>query len=122
MIQEYLISEMADILASREFERKLVQIVEERLDVPLLTLLRDRAAELLIGGQDACVRSWLWSWHSLRTRETRGWDAIMEWEKDLKEQVRGILEYLRQSESHPARLGVVESVGYCPSSGYFCTD
>ncbi|MCX5644117.1 MAG: hypothetical protein NTZ17_05455 [Phycisphaerae bacterium] len=45
----------------------------------------------------------------------------MEWENDLKEQVRGILEYLRQSESRPARFGVVESVGYCPSSGYYCT-
>ena len=43
-------------------------------------------------------------------------DAIMEWEKDLKEQVRGILEYLRQSESRPVRFGVVESVGYCPST------
>ena len=45
----------------------------------------------------------------------------MEWENDLKEQVRGILEYLRQSESRPVRFGVVESVGYCPSSGYYCT-
>jgi len=44
----------------------------------------------------------------------------MEWENDLKEQVRGILEYLRQSESRAVRLGVVESVGYCPSSGYYC--
>ena len=44
----------------------------------------------------------------------------MKWEKDLKEQVRGILEYLRQSESRPVRLGAVASVGYCVNSGYYC--
>jgi len=44
----------------------------------------------------------------------------MKWENDLKEQVRGILEYLRQSESRPVQFGVVESVGYCPDGGYFC--
>ena len=44
----------------------------------------------------------------------------MAWETDLKEQVRGILEYLRQSESRPPQFGVVESVGYCPDNGYFC--
>jgi len=56
----------------------------------------------------------------LENQRNARWEAIMEWEKDLKEQVRGILEYLRQSESRPGQFGIVESVGYCPSSGYYC--
>lgn len=120
MVQEYLISEMADLLASREFERKLAQIVEERLDVPLLPLLRDRAAELLIVVRRVRTQLAMELTQLTNQREAR-LGAIMEWENDLKEQVRGILEYLRQSASRPVRLGVVESVGYCPSSGYYCT-
>ena len=119
MIQEYLISEMADLLANQEFERKLVQIVEERLDVPLSPLLRDRATELLNLMRQ--VRAELTrELGQLENQRNARWEAIMEWEKDLKEQVRGILEYLRQSESRPGQFGIVESVGYCPSSGYYC--
>jgi hypothetical protein len=119
MIQEYLISEMADILANKEFERNLAQIVEERLEVPLLPLLRDRAAELLtvvrrVRAQLAMELTQLGNQRAARL------DAIMEWERDLKEQVRSILEYLRRSESREAQFGVVESVGYCPAGGYYC--
>jgi len=119
MVQEYLISEMANILASEEFEQKLTQIVEERLRVPLLPLLRDQAAKLLIRVRQ--VRAELaMQVRQLDDQRKARLDAIMKWENDLKEQVRSILEYLRQSESRPVQFGVVESVGYCPDGGYFC--
>jgi hypothetical protein len=119
MIQEYLISEMADILVNREFERKLSQIVEERLDVPLLPLPRDRAAAILtlVRRVRAELTSVLGQLENQRNARLK---TIMEWEQDSKEQVRGIPEYLRQSESRQVRFGVVESVGYCPDGGYFC--
>jgi hypothetical protein len=135
MVQEYLISEMANLLASEEFERKLTQVVDERLEVSrlpflddgtvgllepqLLPLLRDQAQELLVLVQQ--VRTELGEQlRQLDYQKKARLDAIMEWENDLKEQVRGILEYLRQSESRPVQFGVVESVGYCPDGGYFC--
>ncbi len=135
MVQEYLISEMANVLASEEFERKLTQVVEERLEVSprpllrdgtvgllevqLLPLLRDRAQKLLILVRQ--VRTELAEQvRQLDNQRKARLDAIMKWENDLKEQVRGILEYLRQSESRPVQFGVVESVGYCPDGGYFC--
>jgi hypothetical protein len=119
MIQEYLIREMANVLASGEFERKLTQIVEERLRVPLLPLLQDQAQKLLILVRQ--VRAELaMQVRQLDDQRKARLDAIMKWENDLKEQVRGILEYLRQSESRPVQFGVVESVGYCPDGGYFC--
>jgi hypothetical protein len=119
MVQEYLISEMADILVNREFERKLARIVEERLDVPLLPRLRDRAAEFLALIRTVRAELTLELTRVENQRNAR-LDAIMKWEKDLKEQVRGISEYLRQSQSRPAQFGMVESVGYCVNSGYFC--
>jgi len=119
MVQEYLISEMANILASAELEQKLTQVVEERLRVPLLPLLQKEAQKLLI------IMSQVRTEVALQVRQLDNQrnvelDAIMKWENDLKEQVRGILEYLRRSESRPVQLGVVESVGYCPEGGYFC--
>ena len=119
MVQENLISEMANVLASDEFEQKLMQIVEERLHVRLLPLLRDQAAELLVLVRQVHAEV------AMQVRELDGQrkarlDAIRKWENDLKEQVRGILEYLRQSASRPVQFGVVESVGYCPDGGYFC--
>jgi hypothetical protein len=118
-LHEYLISEMADILADGEFERKLAQIVEERLEVPLLPLLRDRAAELLTVVRTVRVQMAA-ELTQLGNQRAARLDAIMEWERDLKEQVRSILEYLRRSESRETQFGVVESVGYCPAGGYYC--
>jgi hypothetical protein len=129
---EYLISEMAELLASEEFEQKLTQIVEERLEVwrpntsygnwqppSYLPLLQRWAEELLIVVKN--VRSQLaLELTQLDNQRKARLDAIMEWENDVREQVRGILEYLRQSESRPVQFGVVESVGYCPQGGYFC--
>ena len=119
MVQEHLISEMANFLADRQFARKLEQVVEERLEVPLLPLLCHRAEELLILVRrvhtELDVRL-----TQLGNQRNARLEAIMEWEKHLKEQVRGILEYLRQSESRPVRFGAVASVGYCVNSGYYC--
>jgi hypothetical protein len=132
MIEEYLISEMAELLASEEFERKLTEIVEERLDVftpsteygnwqppSYLPLLQQWAQDLLIVVRNVQAQLAIEVTQVENERKTR-LDAIMKWENDLKEQVRDILEYLRQSESRPVQLGVVESVGYCPDGGYFC--
>ena len=133
MYEEYLISEMADLLANGEFEQKLEQVVEERLRVrtpytsyggwepaSYLPVLQRRAQELLIVVRRVRTQVAI-ELRQLDNQRQARLDAIMEWEENLKEQVRGILEYLRQSESRPVRLGVVESVGYCPSSGYYCT-
>lgn len=132
MREEYLISEMADLLANGEFEQKLVQIVEERLEVrtpntsygnwqpaSFLPLLQRRAQELLIVIRNVRTQLAIELAQLDNQRKAR-LDAIMKWENDVKEQVRGILEYLRQSESRPVQFGVVESVGYCPDGGYFC--
>ena len=145
MEQEYLLTEMADLLVSDDFFEKLTQIVEERWDTPLptlrsegrlvpsllpllskerwdaslLPLLREEARRLL----DVVVpvrRELTAELRHLENARRARLDATMEWERDLKEQVHGILEYLRQSESRQAQVGVVESIGYCPQSGYFC--
>jgi hypothetical protein len=132
MVQEYLISEMANLLANGDFERKLVQIVGERLEVgppsamdrigkpfPLLPLLRDRATELLVVVRRVRTQVAL-ELTQLEYQRNARLDTIMKSEKDLKEQVRSILEYLRQSASRPAQYGLVQSVGYSPPGGYFC--
>jgi hypothetical protein len=132
MREEYLISEMANLLVNEEFEQKLVQIVEERLEVwtpsiaygnwqppSFLPLLQRQAQQLLSVIQNVRAQVTI-ELAQLENQRKVSLDAIMEWENDLKEQVRGILEYLRQSESRPVQFGVVESVGYCPDGGYFC--
>jgi hypothetical protein len=119
MIQEYLISEMADLLTNEDFEHKLELLVAERLEVPRAALLRDQAAELLRVIRSVRTQSTAELAHLENLRNARR-DAIMNWEKDLKEQVRGFLEYLRQSESRPTQFGMVVSVGCCPGDGYFC--
>ncbi|OHB66434.1 MAG: hypothetical protein A2Y76_14160 [Planctomycetes bacterium RBG_13_60_9] len=119
MIQEYFINEMADVLLSDEFERELSHIVTEHWDVPLLPLLRDTAQGLL--ALTRRVRAEVdMELRQLENQKKARLNATMEWERDLKEQVRGILEYLRQSESRQVQLGVVESVGYSPKSGHYC--
>ena len=129
MEQEYLLTEMADLLVSEDFSEKLTQIVEERWDKPLptlrsegrlvpsllpllskersdaslLPLLREEARRLL----DVVVpvrRELTAELRHLENARRARLDATMEWERDLKEQVRGILEYLRQSESRQATV------------------
>ncbi len=132
MYEEHLISEMADLLADGDFEQKLEQIVEERLRVrtpytgygnwepaSYLPLLQKRAQELLIVVKRVRTQLAIEVTQLEHQRNAR-LDAIMEWENHLKEQVRGILEYLRQGESRPVRFGAVASVGHCVNSGYYC--
>lgn len=132
MVEEYLISEMANLLVNGEFERKLVQIAEERLEVgppsamdrlgkpfPLLPLLRDRATDLLVVVRRVRTQVAL-ELTQLEYQRNARLGTIMKSEKDLKEQVRSILEYLRQSASRPVQYGLVQSVGYSPPGGYFC--
>lgn len=119
MEQEYFLTEMAHLLVSDEFEARLTQIVQERIDAPLLPLLREEARSLLalVGRVRKELTAEL---NQLQDQRTARLDATMEWERNLKEQVREILEYLRQRESREPDFGVVESIGYFPRSGYFC--
>ena len=119
MDQEYFLTEMSHLLASEEFQEKMTQIVQERIDAPLLPLLREEARRLL-ALVERVQRELTTELRQLQDQRTARLDATMEWERDLKEQVREILEYLRQRESREPDFGVVESIGYFPQSGYFC--
>ncbi len=132
MVGEYLISEMADLLADGDFERKLERLVDERLAVGIPSvddhseiafteqaLLQTQAQELLIIVRRVRTQIAI-ELTQLENQKNARLDAIMKWENDLKGQVHDILNYLRQSQSRPVQLGVVEAVGYCPTSGYYC--
>jgi hypothetical protein len=132
MYEEYLISQMADVLASGEFEQKLEQVIQERLEVrtpdggygvwqppSYLPVLQRQAQELLIVVKRVRTQLAI-EVTQLENQKNARLEAIMEWENRLKEQVRDILEYLRQSESRPVRFGAVASVGHCVDSGYYC--
>lgn len=119
MDQEYFITEMARLLASEEFQDKLTQIVNERWDAPLLPLLREEAQKLLVL-VTRVRRELTMELRQLEDQRTASLEATMEWERNLQEQVRGILDYLRESEPKETQRGVVESIGYSPQSGYFC--
>ncbi len=119
MEQEYFITEMARLLASAEFREKLTHVVEERLEVPLLPLLREEAKGLLalalrVQGELAMELRQLEDQRAARR------EATLAWERNLKEQVRDILDYLREGESNEERRGVVASIGRAPQCGYFC--
>lgn len=117
--QEYFVTEMARLLADDEFEEQLALIVNERPDAPLLPWLRIQAAELLNVVRQVRMRLRM-EVRQLEDQKQARQDAITDRERGLKEQVRSILEYLRESESRAAEFGVVESVGYCPQDGHFC--
>jgi hypothetical protein len=119
MEQEYFLTQMANLLTSNAFEEKLVQIVEERLEAPLWPLLREQASELLTFVRQVRAEAEV-ELRQLENGRHARLDATMKWEQDLKEQVRSILEYLRESESREAQFGVVESVGYSPQGGHYC--
>lgn len=116
MTQEYFVSEMASLLLDEEFQRKLTQIVNERWQNPplryeaaeLLTLIKRLHAELTMDLQQ------------LENQKTTALDALSQKERDLQEQVRSILAYLRDSEGQTTILGVVESIAYGPQGGYVC--
>jgi hypothetical protein len=119
MDHEYFLTEMANLLVSDDFQEKLAQIVQERIDTPLLPLLREEARRLLALVER--VRGELTTeLAQLQDQKTARLDATMEWERKLKGQVRDILDYLRRQESREPDFGVVESIGYFPRTGYFC--
>lgn len=120
MVEEYFVEEMGSLLLSEDFERRLAQMADERLEVPLTPLLRREARGLL--ALVMRLRAELaMELRPLENARTARLEATMEWERDLKEQVRGILEYLRQQEGREPDFGVVESIGHCPRGGYYCT-
>jgi hypothetical protein len=119
MIEEYFADEMGSLLLSDEFRQKLAQIADERREVPLTPLLRRQARELLALVMRLRAELTM-ELRPLENARTARLEATMKWERDLKEQVRGILEHLRQREAREPDFGVVESIGYFPRSGYFC--
>lgn len=120
MIEEYFVDEMGSLLMSEGFAQRLAQIADERLAVPLTPLLRREARSLL--ALVMRLRAELaMELRPLENARTARLEATMEWERDLKEQVRGILEYLRRQEAREPDFGVVESIGHCPRDGYYCT-
>jgi hypothetical protein len=119
LIEEYFTDEMGSLLLSDAFRQKLTQIVDERLAVPLTPRLRREARDLLalVLRLRAELTMELTPLENARTARR---EAAMKWERDLKEQVRGILEHLRQREAREPDFGVVQSIGYFPRTGYFC--
>lgn len=119
MEQEYFIAEMARLLVSEEFRQKLTQVADERWDTPRLSLLWEEAKELL-ALVTRVQREVAMELRQLEDQRTERRETAVEWERNLKAQVRDILDYLRDSESRENRPGVVESIGRSPRSGYFC--
>lgn len=117
MEEEYFVSEMANLLLSEDFRQKLTQIANEYWQIPLL---RDEAARLLTWMEHVHVELTMELGQLEKQRDVE-LDAVSQWEQDLQEQVRGILEYLKESEGRKTEPGVVEAIGYGPQGGYFCT-
>jgi hypothetical protein len=116
MDREYTVSEMADLLRSASFREKLTQIVEEDWQFPVLRC----EARRLLDVMDTLDVELTMDVRQLESNRTEQLNAIAQQEKDLQEQVRTILAYLKAQEQRPPQLGVVESVGYSPQSGYYC--
>ncbi|MGE5297465.1 MAG: hypothetical protein ACM3VT_21800 [Solirubrobacterales bacterium] len=120
MIEEYFTDEMGLVMLSDAFQRKLEQIVDERFGTPLTPILRREARKLLTLVMRLRTELAV-DLGSLENARTARLEATMRWERDLKEQVRSILEYLRREEAREPDYGVVQAIGYFPRSGYFCT-
>jgi hypothetical protein len=116
MEDEYAISEMADLLRSESFRAKLVQVVDERWEPPVLR----RAARRLLDLMDSLNVELTMDARLLERNKTARLNEIAKQEKDLQEQVRTILDYLKQSAQHQPQLGVVEAVGHSPETGSYC--
>lgn len=120
MEKEYFITEMANLLLSEPFFEKLTQIVTEQLDGPLQPLLRKEARRILAVVVRVRTDVATQGRHLEKARRAR-LDATMEWERNMQEQVHGILQYLREERSKATDFGVVESIGFSPETGYCCT-
>ncbi len=116
MIEEYFISKMASLLLSEDFQEKLILIVSESWQAPLL---QDESARLLTLMEKVHVEL-IMDLRLLENQKKEKLGAISQRERDLQEQVSSILNYLRESEGRETKLGVVESIGYGPRGGYFC--
>jgi hypothetical protein len=116
MTEEYTISEMADLLRSESFRAKLAQVEDEEWELPILRREARRLRDLM----DTLNVELTMDVQQLERNKAARLDAIARQEKNLQEQVRTILDYLKQSEQRPPQLGVVESVGFSPQSGSFC--
>jgi hypothetical protein len=116
MMQEYTVSEMAALLQNESFRAKLAQVVDEEWQVPVLRI----EAQLLLNLMDTIHLELTMELQRLERNKTARLDDIAKEEKNLQEQVRTILDYLRQSEQRKPQLGVVEAVGHSPQTGYYC--
>ncbi len=117
MIEEYFVSRMADLLLSEDFREKLIQIVSESWQT---RLLQDESARLLTLMEKVHAEL-IMDLQMLENQKKEKLEAISRWERDLQEQVSGILNHLREKAGREPQLGVVESIGYGPQGGYFCT-
>lgn len=117
MTEEYFVSEMASLLVDKNFRAKLVQIVDE----PWQSALLQREARRLLDLMDTLDVELMMDLRQLENHRTEQLNAVAQREKELQEQVRTILDYLKRIEQRQPQLGVVESVGYSPQNGYFCT-
>ncbi len=115
MTEEYFVSEMANLLLSQDFWEKLTQIVDEQWPNPLWC-----EARCLLDLMDTLDVELTMDLQQLESSRTAQLNAIAQQEKDLQEQVRTILDYLKAMAQRPPQLGMVESVGYSPQNGYFC--
>jgi hypothetical protein len=116
LVQEFTVSEMADLLRSESFRAKLLQVEGEHWQLPVLR----REARRLLDLMDTLNVELTMSVRQLERNRTARLDEVAQREKGLQEQVRIILDYLKQSAERPPQLGVVEAVGYNPQTGYYC--
>jgi hypothetical protein len=116
MTEEFTISEMADLLRSESFRAKLVQVEDEYWEPVVLR----RAARRLLDLMDTLNVELTMDVQQRERNKAARLDALAQQEKELQEQVRTILDYLKQSAQRPPQLGVVEAVGYSPQTGYYC--
>jgi hypothetical protein len=116
MVEEYTISEMADLLQSESFRAKLTQVEDGYWELPILR----REARRLLDLMDTLNVELTMSVQQLERNKAARLEEVSQQEKGLQEQVRTILDYLRQSGQRPPQLGVVEAVGYSPQTGYYC--
>ncbi len=116
MLEEFTISEMADLLQSKSLRAKLVQVEDEYWEPVVLR----RAARRMLDLMDTLNVELTMDVRQLERNKAARLNEIARQEKDLQEQVRTILDYLKQSAQRPPQLGVVEAVGYSPQTGYYC--
>jgi len=107
MLDEYLVSETADLLLSEDFAIKLATIEDEGWQAPGL---RDEARQLLRLTKQVRARARAACDH-LEYRKSLQIDGIAQWERELKQQVTEVLEFLRRTGTSDIAVGTVLAVG-----------